>query len=79
MSLEKANPEQAWFKLWIKSRNIKLEESVPNITNTREQILQTHNLLHDLRLNLDKLKEIQETANEDEWKANIENLENVKV
>lgn len=82
-SLEKTtSAQQAWLKSWIKSRNVKLEESVsklPNITNTREQILQTHYLLQDMRLKLDKLKEIRETANEDEWGENIEGLENFKV
>ncbi|GBB85043.1 hypothetical protein RclHR1_11610003 [Rhizophagus clarus] len=75
------NVQQAWLKSWIKSRNVKLEESVPklpNITNTREQILQTHYLLQDMKSKLDKLKEIREIANEDEWKVNIESLENFK-
>ncbi|RIA89172.1 hypothetical protein C1645_825195 [Glomus cerebriforme] len=75
------NPQQAWLNAWIKSRNIKLEESVsklPNITNIREQILHTHCLLQDLKSKLDKLEEIRETANEDEWKSNIESLENFK-
>jgi len=52
---------------------------LPNITNTREQILQTHHLLHDMKSKLDKLKEIRATADENEWKINIESLENFKV
>ncbi|CAG8537798.1 15361_t:CDS:2 [Funneliformis caledonium] len=78
MSVEKTNSEQVWFKSWIKTRNIKLEASVPNITNTRERILQTHNLLQDLRSKLNYLKEIRDSVNEDEWKVKIESLENVK-
>ncbi|CAI2175179.1 10401_t:CDS:2 [Funneliformis geosporum] len=78
MSVDKPNSEQAWFKSWIKTRNIRLEDSVPNITNTREQLLQSHKLLQDLRSKLNNLKEIRESANENEWKVNIESLENVK-
>ncbi|KAG9296884.1 hypothetical protein G9A89_006839 [Geosiphon pyriformis] len=74
---QNSTAEQLWFKAWLKSRNIQLDEKskgLPNIDEARRKVLKVQSLKKELNQLFENLKKLKEVS-QDEWQSNIAHFE----